>query len=112
MHSAVIISRPLFFASLLVGMVASPALSEPDFTDPSRGPGYGAAPWATVHGDSRNSDYVPMQTGTALEHGWRALEGSVSWTAPSVGLDGTLYVTTGRGRGSDRSARRRPWPAG
>lgn len=64
-----------------------------------RGPGYAATTWASVHGDSRNSDYVPIHTPIELEQAWHVLLDSASWTAPSVGLDGTIYVTTGRGAG-------------
>jgi outer membrane protein assembly factor BamB len=78
-------------------LAAGLATAEPGSFD--RGPGYAASPWATVHADSRNSDYVPIETPIALEQAWRALEGAGVWTAPSVGLDGTLFVTTGRGDG-------------
>ena len=84
----------------MIALAVAEALAEPDFSEPSRGPGYGATPWATVHGDSRNSDYVPIETPIALEQAWHVLEGTASWTAPSIGLDGTIYITTGRGAGT------------
>jgi outer membrane protein assembly factor BamB len=65
-----------------------------------RGPGYARTTWATVHGDSRNSDYVPLETPLELREAWRILEGAAIWTAPSVAADGTLYVSSGRGRGT------------
>lgn len=64
------------------------------------GDGYAQTTWATVHADSSNSDWVPLVTSPQVEEQWRALEGAAIWTAPSVGADGTLYSTTGRGRGT------------
>jgi outer membrane protein assembly factor BamB len=63
----------------------------------SNGPGYASTTWATVHADSRNSDYVPLRVSPELREAWRALEGAGIWTAPSVAPDGTLFSTTGRG---------------
>ncbi len=92
--------RPLgtvaLWAASLVALATGSAAQTPAF---DRGPGYAPSPWATVHGDSRNSDYVPIETPTELRFAWRALEGTAPWTAPSVGSDGTLYVTSGRGEG-------------
>ncbi len=62
-------------------------------------PGYAQTSWASVHGDASNSDYVPLILSTELQAQWLALKGSVSWTAPTVSPDGTLYITTGRGKG-------------
>ena len=84
-------------AVLAIAGFAGFASAEPAF---DRGPGYAASPWASVHGDSRNSDYVPIESALELEEGWRVLEGTGVWTAPSVGLDGTIHFTTGRGEGT------------
>ncbi len=81
--------------SLVIGGAA--AFAEPVF---DRGPGYAPSPWASVHGDSRNSDYVPLVTPTDVELAWRVFEGAAVWTAPSVGLDGAIWFTTGRGAGT------------
>ncbi|WP_372758826.1 PQQ-binding-like beta-propeller repeat protein [Litorivivens sp.] len=62
-------------------------------------PGYAQTTWASLHGDSRNSDYVPLAVSTKLQPQWLALKNAVSWAAPSIAADGTLYVTTGRGKG-------------
>ncbi|MEM9257040.1 MAG: PQQ-binding-like beta-propeller repeat protein [Pseudomonadota bacterium] len=70
-----------------------------EFHNAMHAPGYMDTTWATVHGDSSNSDYVPLQSSIELEFQWRILEGAGIWTAPSVARDGTLYSTTGRGRG-------------
>ena len=61
--------------------------------------GYAATTWAGVHGDARNSDHVPLLVTTHLQPQWLALKGAASWTSPTVGEDGVLYVTTGRGKG-------------
>lgn len=89
----------LIAAGALAGplTLSSVARAEPPFAN---GPGYARTTWATVHGDSRNSDYVPLKLSTTLREAWRVLEGSGSWTAPSVAADGRLFVTTGRGRGT------------
>ena len=61
--------------------------------------GYAHTSWATLHGDSRNSDFVPLAVSTKLQPQWLALKNTVSWAAPSIAADGTLYVTTGGGKG-------------
>ena len=61
--------------------------------------GYAHTSWATLHGDSRNSDFVPLAVSTKLQPQWLALKNTASWAAPSIAADGTLYVTTGGGKG-------------
>ncbi len=61
--------------------------------------GYAATSWAGPHGDGRNADHAPLLVTTHLQPQWLALKGAVSWSAPTIAGDGTLYVTTGRGKG-------------
>ena len=61
--------------------------------------GYAATSWAGPHGDGRNSDHAPLLVTTHLQPQWLALKGAASWAAPTIGEDGTLYVTSGRGKG-------------
>jgi outer membrane protein assembly factor BamB len=60
---------------------------------------YAQSAWPTVHGDSSNSDYVPMETSSTLEKRWHVLKGAALWTAPSTAPDGTIYIASGRGPG-------------
>jgi outer membrane protein assembly factor BamB len=55
-----------------------------------------AAPWPTHHRDFRNSDYTPFPAATELEVAWTALNGYAIITAPVIGRDGTVYISTGR----------------
>src|SRR5262249_47279861 len=88
------------FAPWLLLAAALPALAA-NAGSPAldRGPGYAASTWASVHGDSSNSDYVPVETSVGMAQAWRALDGAGIWTAPSVAANGTIFVTTGRGPG-------------
>jgi len=69
-------------------------------TPPDHAPGYQQTTWATVHGTSKNDDYVPLAMTTRLEPRWHVLQGAGIWTAPSVASDGTIYTTTGQGKGT------------
>jgi len=69
------------------------------YDNPRHADGYAQTTWAAVHGDSSNSDEVHLEVPLALEQEWHILQGAGIWTAPSVAPDGTLYSTTGRGRG-------------
>jgi hypothetical protein len=62
----------------------------------ANGPGHARTTWATVHGDARTSDYFPVRLSKKMREAWRALDGSGSWTAPSVAVDGTLFVAPAR----------------
>ncbi len=89
----------LLVLSSLVALAPATGLEVPGFRM-GQGQGYAQTTWATVHADSSNSDWVPLVTSPELEQQWRVLEGAAIWTAPSVAADGTLYSTTGRGRGT------------
>lgn len=83
-------------SSILAALTVMPVHA---FDNPAHGDGYMNTTWATVHGDSSNSDVVPLKASLALEPQWHILQGAGIWTAPAVAIDGTLYSTTGRGRG-------------
>ncbi|MBB3047403.1 outer membrane protein assembly factor BamB [Litorivivens lipolytica] len=83
------------FALLL--LCTSPLLSHASPSHQSEG--YATSSWATLHGDGRNSSHVPLLVTTQLQPQWLALKGASSWSAPVIAEDGTLYVTTGRGKG-------------
>lgn len=72
-----------------------PVLAE----EPTPGTHYARTPWASVHRDSRNSDYVPMEVGADFEIAWSALEGTALLVGPIIGPEGHLYVPSGRGLG-------------
>ena len=63
-----------------------------------------SAPWPTHHRDFRNSDYTPYPVATSLEKAWTALDGQAIITAPTIGPDGTIYVTTGDENGGNLHA--------
>jgi len=67
---------------------------------PSTGMHYAQTPWASVHRDSRNSDYVPLRTSTNVAVKWTALEGAALLVGPVIGPEGHLYVPSGRGIGT------------
>ncbi|MFT5577184.1 MAG: outer membrane protein assembly factor BamB [Bermanella sp.] len=86
------------FTLLLLALSLTGGGAAEDFSA-QHAPGYAQTSWASVHGDASNSDYVPLILSTELQPQWLALKGSVSLTAPSVAADGSLYITTGRGKG-------------
>lgn len=86
------------FASIILALSFVSGAHAEDFSA-RHAPGYAQTSWASVHGDASNSDYVPLILSTELQAQWLALKGSVSWTAPTIAADGSLYITTGRGRG-------------
>lgn len=67
---------------------------------PTTGMHYARTAWATVHRDSRNSDYVPLAPTMAVVPAWSALEGAALLVGPVIGPEGHLYVPSGRGIGT------------
>lgn len=67
-------------------------------------PAWSQSAWPTHHRDFRNSDYTPFPATPHLEVAWSALDGRAILTAPTIGPDGTLYVTTGTERGGNLHA--------
>lgn len=61
---------------------------------------YANSHWVSVHGDSHNSDYVPLSPSTKVEPYWEALEGAAIFVGPIFDTQGQLYVPTGRGQGT------------
>ncbi len=60
---------------------------------------YGQAPWASVHRDSRNSDFSPLVTSTKLKTSWSVLDGAALINPGVIDSNGNHYVTSGRGPG-------------
>jgi outer membrane protein assembly factor BamB len=58
---------------------------------------YGQAPWASVHRDSRNSDFSPLVTTTKLRTSWSVLDGAALINPGVIDSNGNHYVTSGRG---------------
>lgn len=61
---------------------------------------YAPTSWPTVHGDGRNSDFVPFVTAKDVRIKWQALRGAVSIVSPVLGPQGQIYITTGQGQGA------------
>ncbi len=62
-------------------------------------PGYQQTTWAAIHGNSGNSDYVPLAMNSTVQQRWHILRGAGLWSPPAVSQDGTVFVTSGRGAG-------------
>jgi len=90
----------LLFPLLLCGLTSLAAGAEEEFFNPAHAPGYAQTPWATVHADSSNSDYVPIETSLDLVQSFHVLEGAALWTPPTLGLEGQIYIASGRGPGT------------
>ena len=58
---------------------------------------YAQTSWPTIHRDSCNSNYVPFTGPDSLVTNWTALDGTRILTATTIGPEGNLYKTTGKG---------------
>lgn len=61
---------------------------------------YAQTSWPGLHRDARNSDFVPFAVSRFSQVKWTALDGASLLAAPTIGPEGQLYVTTGRGPGT------------
>ena len=66
---------------------------------PDHAPGYQQTTWAAVHGNSGNTDYVPLAMSSTLQQRWHILRGAGLWSPAAVARDGTVFITSGRGPG-------------
>ncbi|HIE30666.1 TPA: hypothetical protein EYP66_25695 [Candidatus Poribacteria bacterium] len=97
-------SKFLVSALLIILLITiSPAQSLADMNDSVTDFGliwtYAQTSWPTIHRDSRNSDFVPIVAPVLAEEKWTALDGAAVLTAVTIGPEGNLYVTTGKGIG-------------
>ena len=60
---------------------------------------YAQSAWPRVHRDTRNSDYAPIAATAVNRTRWTALDGAAVLAHPSIGPEGHIYVTTGKGPG-------------
>lgn len=58
---------------------------------------YAQTSWPSIHRDSYNSNYVPFAGPDSLVTNWTALDGTRILTATTIGPEGNLYKTTGKG---------------
>jgi len=58
---------------------------------------YAQTSWPSIHRDSCNSNYVPFTGPDSLVTNWTALDGTRILTATTIGPEGNLYKTTGKG---------------
>ncbi|MCA9513234.1 MAG: PQQ-binding-like beta-propeller repeat protein, partial [Myxococcales bacterium] len=87
-------------AGLALAALAVGCATPPPPVRAGQSPGYAASAWATLHRDSRNSDFAPLFATPALRVAWAALEGAAMWVGPSLGPEGHVYATSGRGEGT------------
>lgn len=88
-------------ACILVAISAIAGLAQANQNKADLGlpPFYGQAPWASVHRDSRNSDFSPLVTTTKLRKSWSVLDGAALINPGIIDRDGNHYVTSARGPG-------------
>lgn len=60
---------------------------------------YGQTPWASVHRDSRNSDFSPLVTSSKIRVDWSILDGAALINPGVIDAEGNHYLTSGRGPG-------------
>ena len=60
---------------------------------------YGQVPWASVHRDSRNSDFSPLVTSATLSKHVRVLDGAALINPGVIDIHGKHFVTSARGAG-------------
>ena len=60
---------------------------------------YAQAPWSSVHRASRNSDFSPLVTTSALRKSWSVLDGAAIINPGVINRQGVHFVTSGRGPG-------------
>jgi outer membrane protein assembly factor BamB len=82
------------------GAPQEPSPVAPLPASPVTGSHYAQTAWATVHRDSRNSDYVPLAPSANVAEAWTALDGAALLVGPVIGPEGHLYVPSGRGVGT------------
>ena len=61
---------------------------------------YAQTAWPALHRDARNSDFVPLVAPANNRVRWTALDGAMILVAPTIGPEGNIYITTGRGPGT------------
>ena len=69
-------------------------------TDIGQTPLYSQTAWASIHRDSRNSDFSPFVAPAANQVEWTALDGAATLTSFSIGPEGNHYIATGQGPGT------------
>lgn len=87
-------------AFALAALAALACSSPPPAPRAGQAPGYAGSAWATLHRDSRNSDFAPLFATGDLRVLWSSLEGATMWVGPTLGADGHVYATSGRGVGT------------
>lgn len=60
---------------------------------------YQQTSWASVHRDSRNSDFLPLVTSPKLRTTWSVLDGAALINPGVIDAEGNHFMTTGRGEG-------------
>jgi hypothetical protein len=62
-------------------------------------PYYAQTAWPTLHRDGGNSTYVSLAGPIRMREKWKVLSDAAVLTAPTIGPEGHVYVTTGKGEG-------------